>query len=39
MVWKAYDWNYTVVEKGNEFEKDPLHQYLDKVQKVFEKPK
>ena len=27
------------LRKGNEFEKDPLHQYLDKVQKVFEKPK
>lgn len=27
------------LRKGNEFGKDPLHQYLDKVQKVFEKPK
>jgi hypothetical protein len=25
------------LRKGNEFEKDPLHQYLDKVQKVFHK--
>ena len=27
------------LRKGNGFGKDPLHQYLDKVQKVFEKPK
>lgn len=27
------------LRKGNEFGKDPLHRYIDKVQKVFEKSK